>query len=226
MTRKQNSDVLLETLDLKGRRVIDVGSGEGALTRLLARQGARVTGVECSPEQLEKARAEPRVADETFVEGVAENLPFPAGTADVVIFFNSLHHVRPVGQAAALAEAARVLKPGGTLYVSEPIAEGPHFELLKPIDDETEVRAAAYAVVKRAAEWGLKEERETTHVHMVRYRSFEAFRDRMLGPNPERTGAFRRHDAGLRDAFERLAEREGDAYLFAQPTRVNLLRKT
>ena len=148
MMRKRNSDVLLETLELAGRTVIDIGCGDGGLTRLMARNGAHVLGVEVSPRQLAKAQAAAPVADERFVAGRAEELPAPDGAADIVIFFNSLHHVPVEGQDKAIAEAARALKPGGLLYVSEPVAEGPLFELIKPIDDETEIRAHAYRMLQ------------------------------------------------------------------------------
>lgn len=65
-----------------------------------------------------------------LVRGVGERLPFAGGTFDLVLFFNSLPHVPPGAQAAALAEAARVLRTGGDLVVVEPPAGGPGFDLL------------------------------------------------------------------------------------------------
>jgi ubiquinone/menaquinone biosynthesis C-methylase UbiE len=57
-----------------------------------------------------------------------ERLPFAAAAFDLVLLFNSLHHVPVDRQGAALAEAARVLRPGGDLLVAEPLAEGPWFD--------------------------------------------------------------------------------------------------
>ena len=87
-----------------------------------------------------------------YVEGAAEALPFPDASFDVVIFFNSLHHVSAESMDAALAEAARVLRRDGLLYVQEPSAQGPAFELLRPVNDETPVRKAAQQAL-RAGAW-------------------------------------------------------------------------
>lgn len=223
MDRKRNSDVLLETLDVAGKRVIDVGCGDGALTRLMARQGAHVLGVEVSPRQLAKARAGEPVADETFVEGVAEALPAEDASIDIVVFFNSLHHVPVAGQPQALAEAARVLRPGGLLYVCEPIAEGPFFEAVRPVDDETAVRTSAFAALQAAE--GFRELREFRYIHTVRHKDFEAFRERIISANAEREAIFAARDGELRMLFSRLGTPCDEGLCFDQPMRVNLLRR-
>ncbi|MGE4281718.1 MAG: class I SAM-dependent methyltransferase, partial [Magnetospirillum sp.] len=93
MQRRRNADVIVETLDLEGKRVVDVGCGDGHLTRLMAKHGAHVLGVECSPRQLAKAWKADKVADERIVEGVGQALPAEDASADIVVFFNSLHHI-------------------------------------------------------------------------------------------------------------------------------------
>lgn len=225
MMRKRNSDVLLETLELAGRSVVDVGCGDGGLARLMARNGAHVLGVEVSPRQLAKARAAAPVADERYVAGIAEALPAPDAGADIVIFFNSLHHVPVEGQDKAVAEAARALKPGGLLYVSEPVAEGPFFEAVKPIDDETEVRAHAYRVLGEAARHGFEPVREFVYIHTVRHRDYESFRDRVVSANAEREALFAAKDAEMRALYARLGTPVEGGMAFDQPTRVTLLRR-
>lgn len=223
MSQPRSSDALLERLDLQGKRVIDVGCGDGSLTRLMAGRGAHVLGLETSLRQLAKATAAPEVADEVYVEGGAESLPVSDASVDVVVFFNSLHHVPEMENA--LAEAARVLKPGGIVYASEPIAEGPFFDLCRPIDDETEVRARAHATLRSAARFGLEEESETVVPHTVELRNFEAFRERIISANQEREPIFKRMDAQMREAFQRLATPGANGFTFDQPTRANVLRK-
>jgi SAM-dependent methyltransferase len=222
MNQRRNSDVIVETVEVAGKRVIDVGCGDGGLARHLARHGAAsVLGVETSPRQLAKARAADPVAGVTIVEGVAEHLPAEAGSADLVVFFNSLHHVP--GRAQALAEAVRVLAPGGLVYVSEPVAEGPFFEMVRPVDDETEVRAQAYDALRNAP--GLTQEREFFYVHTVRLRDFAALRERIVSANSEREAIFAARDAELCALFGRLATPCDDGHCFDQPMRVNVLRR-
>src|SRR3954447_23970558 len=102
--------------------------------------------------------ARERVGGERSLEGGAQALPLEDASADVVVFANSLHHVPGDLLDAALGEAARVLRPGGLLYLPEPVAEGPYFELVRAVDDETAVRAAAHAAIGRAAEHGVRHE--------------------------------------------------------------------
>jgi SAM-dependent methyltransferase len=226
MDKRRNTDVIVETLALEGKRVIDVGCGDGGLARLMARFGAHVLGVECSPRQLAKARAAAKVADEEIVEGVGQALPADDESADVVVFFNSLHHIPIAFQAKALAEAARVLRPGGEVYVSEPLPWGAFFEAVQPIDDETWVRGAALATVKGAWVHGLEEESEFTYLHPMVLKDYDAFRDKIVSANSERETKFVELDAEMRERFARLAKpAEECGFAFEQPMRVNLLRK-
>lgn len=224
MDRRRNADVIVETLALEGKRVIDVGCGDGHLVRHMARHGARVLGVECSPRQLAKARAAQPVADERIVEGVGQALPAGECSADVVVFFNSLHHIPADFMAPALAEARRVLVPGGLVYVSEPLAEGVFYQVCRPIDDEAEVRALAHAALTGVE--GFAQQDEFRYLHTVRMASYEAFRDRIISANEEREARFAHMDAEMRALFADKARPDGEGgFLFDQPMRVNLLRK-
>ncbi len=226
MDKRRNTDVIVETLALDGKRVIDVGCGDGSLVRLMARFGAHVLGVECSPRQLAKARGADRVADEEIVEGVGEALPADDESADAVVFFNSLHHIPISHQAKALAEAARVLRSGGEVYVSEPLPWGAFFEAVRPIDDETWVRGAALASLKGAWVHGLEEESEFTYLHPMVLKDYDAFRDKIISANAEREARFTELDAEMRERFAQLAQRTEDGgFGFEQPMRINLLRK-
>lgn len=134
-----------KVLPLVGRRIVDIGCGNGALAAWLRREGACVVGVEPEAALLLAARGG---GDGRQLAGCAERLPLKSGCADVAIFFNSLHHVQPPGQVAALAEALRIVRRGGDLLIIEPEAAGSYFELLQPLDDETLVRAAAERAIQ------------------------------------------------------------------------------
>lgn len=107
---------LLDELELgflerfaKGRDVLEVGCGTGLLLRRIAAFARTAKGVDLSPGMLEKARA--RGLDVTV--GSATELPFPDASFDVACSFKVLPHVRDIEKA--LAEMARVVRPGGTI---------------------------------------------------------------------------------------------------------------
>ncbi len=226
MEKRNSTEVIKEILDLENAVVIDVGCGDGWLTRRLAGVGAHVTGIEVSPRQLAKARSTGTVADESYMTGLAEELPVRNRSADVVIFFNSLHHVDAVGLPKALKEAARVLKHGGVLYVSEPLPEGPYFQLMKPAHDETMVRRRAQEVLRHAPEFGLLLERQLTHVDSVKFKNFRAFHDRITSINPETRARFDDQEDEFRTRFEGLGEKIDDGWSFDQPMRIAVLRRS
>jgi len=104
-------------IDLNGAAILDAGCGNGHGLELLARtyRPRRLVGIDLMPEQIERARrrglaAELRVGDITRIEE-------PGGTFDAVFVFAILHHV-PAWREA-LAELARVLRPGGVLLIEE-----------------------------------------------------------------------------------------------------------
>jgi SAM-dependent methyltransferase len=218
-------DVLDEILPKGDPVVVDVGCGDGSLVRHLARRGAHAIGVEVGAEPLARARAHDRVADERYEQAGAQALPLGDGSADVVVFANSLHHVPGDMLDTALAEAARVLRPDGLLYVQEPLAEGPYFELLRPVDDETAVRAAAQAALGRAAEHGLRHEREVLFDNDAVHADFASFRDRVVLADAARAAAFAGLEHDLRARFERTARRDEGGFRFRQPMRVDVLRR-
>src|SRR5271165_5842341 len=99
-------------------RVLDVGCGTGAVTRVLAEWPGvgQVVGVDPSPVFLEKARAlAAGRANLVFEQADGRNLPFEAGSFDLTLFHTTLCHVP--SPERALAEAFRVLRAGGWLAV-------------------------------------------------------------------------------------------------------------
>jgi len=215
-----------ELLPLKGATVIDVGCGDGWLVRQLTRKGAHATGVEVSPKHLVHARAIPAVGDEHYMQGIAEDLPAPTRSADIVIFFNSLHHVDQAGLLKALREAARVLKAGGILFVDEPLAKGPYFDTMKPVHDETEVRQRAQDALRYAPEFGLLLEKALTYIDTVRLKDFQAFHDRLTMINPHVRDRFEEKEEELQALFQRLGRRTADGWEFDQPMRAALFRRS
>jgi SAM-dependent methyltransferase len=97
-----------------GTRVLDLACGPGAMTALASARGASAIGLDLAPGMVEQARTLHPGPD--FRVGSAEDLAFEDGSFDAVVCAYGIGHFpRP---ARAFAEAARVLRPGGTLAVS------------------------------------------------------------------------------------------------------------
>lgn len=226
MQKRTSKEVIEDLLPLEGATVVDVGCGNGAMTRLLTRKGAHVTGIEVSPRQLARARAVDPVGDEQYMQGLAEELPVSRRSIDIVIYFNSLHHVDSNGMSEALKEASQILKHGGVLYVAEPLPEGPYFEVMKPAHDETRVRHLAQEALRNVAEYGFLQEKAMTHIDTVKIKDFDTFHDRITAINPTVRERFNEIEQEIRANFERLGTEDESGWTFDQPMRVRLFRLT
>jgi len=218
----ERTALLDELLDVGDRDVLDVGCGEGWLVRRLAAAGARVIGIDPLPGALEQARSEDPDHADRYLEGVAQALPFEPECFDIVILFNSLHHVPEDAMDAALAEAARVLRPTGRVFVQEPRAEGELFEMVRPVDDETHVRAAAQAALRRGGGGALVELEHRVAAPVMRLRDVEALRHMIVSVDPARAAAHAEHETALRIAFDRLGRAVEDGREFEAPVSVDL----
>ncbi len=100
-------------------RALDSGTGAGTLALALAPLVGEVVGVDLVPELLEAARSD-APSNATFVEADASALPFEDFSFDLACSRRTLHHVsRP---ELAVAELARVTRPGGRVFVDDQLA--------------------------------------------------------------------------------------------------------
>jgi ubiquinone/menaquinone biosynthesis C-methylase UbiE len=197
-------EALLEAIDVRGRTVLDVGCGDGALVRALRDAGADALGVD-----LDVTRAREVDPEGRYLEGGAERLPLEDASVDIATLMRSLHHVPD--PSTAFPELRRVVR--GEVYIAEPLPTGDFFELLRPVDDETEVRANAQAAIAAA---GFERVRTIEYDFTVPLLRFEQLRDRVLGADPSRAERF----AALEDEL-RTQWRPGE---YTMPMRVDLLR--
>ncbi|MBO0703564.1 MAG: methyltransferase domain-containing protein [Candidatus Dormibacteraeota bacterium] len=107
-------DAFLPLLPPAGRLTLDLGCGEGRLSRDLRQLGHRVVSIDRSPTLMRDAWTAAPGLPAVLADLVA--LPFPDRACDLVVAYMSLHDVE--GMEAAVAEAARVLEPGGHLCLA------------------------------------------------------------------------------------------------------------
>ncbi len=128
-----------------GKRILEIGCGEGRLTAMLACDTRRYIAIDPDTEAVAKARQQTGNAD--FFIGSGETLPFGDGSFDRVIFILSLHHQN---SRQALMEAHRVLNPAGRVIILEPSAEGEFQQFFHLFDDETDALASAVHAIRHS----------------------------------------------------------------------------
>ena len=218
--------LLHRLVPLHAQRIVELGCGAAYLSRklLAAYPACHVTGLEVDERQHASNLAQPHPPQLDFVAAGAQAIPFDDERFHLALMLKSLHHVPLQAMDRALAETRRVLRPGGHLYVSEPVFTGTLNEVVRLFNDEQAVRHAAYQALQRAVASGGW--RQVTEVHFgvpVRYADFDDFERRMT----DVTYAERRFDAAMRqrvrERFEALQPAPGEPFI--RPMRVNLLQK-
>lgn len=212
--KSDNFSVLTKAFHQReAKRILDVGCGSGGLAVRLAAAGFDVTGVEPRAEAIEAAR---RIAPEVFfVQAQAETLPESIGPFDAACMVNALHHVAPAEMRNALSRVLSVLRPGGELLVIEPVAGGSFFRCMRPIDDETEVRALAIAAIDAFVAGGgavLRDLRRWDRES--RFDGLQGFIDYLVDVDPDRAATVERRRGELARAWrDNLLFRDGKAVL-------------
>jgi len=142
---------VLADLDLRGRRVLDIGCGRGGASSYITRyrQPAQVVALDLCAEAIHLCARTHRLSGLSFLQADAQHLPLASETFDVVLNIESCHCYPD--RARFLAEVARVLKPGGFLCLTDTMPEadvvpleqtlfaGAGFEILRSTDITNEV---------------------------------------------------------------------------------------
>jgi len=216
-------DQYLDDLELDGRRVADIGAGTGATARLMASHGATVYAVEPNADVLHSIKTEGHPI--TLIHGGAESVRLDPQSLDIVTFFYSLHHIPGDVLIDSLNNAAQALKPGGMIYIVEPVAMGPAYKVSQLIDDEAEVRKAAL----RTLEVWLKSSQfsqssETLLRYQQIYPDFEAYKSHLLQVDSRRAAAFEAHELRTRTLFETYGDQTPRGWAFDSVLRAIVIR--
>lgn len=218
--------LMLGELPLDGARVVELGCGKAEKTRTLAQSGRvrEIIALEVDRIQHEKNLRITDLPNVRFAAGGAEAIPAADASVDIVLMFKSLHHVPVELMDQALREIARVLRPGGLAWISEPVFAGDLNEVMRLFHDEKTVREAAFAAVGKAVDSGLLQlERQLFFSTRSHFDDFEQFDQRMIQVthsdhrlSPERYDEVRRRFA---------AHLTPAGATFYPPQRVDLLKK-
>ncbi|MCS7268693.1 MAG: GNAT family N-acetyltransferase [Geminicoccaceae bacterium] len=212
---RRTTDVIAELLPLEGRRVLEAGCGEGVLVAWMRRRGAEAFGLETSVPVLRRARE--RLGSSGLVAARGEALPFAACSVEGVLWHNAFHHLAPAAMVEALTEASRVLVPEGRLLVLEPLPEDEYFELVRPLEDETAIRALAREVLERAVDLGFARVARSSYVQLVLRRSLDELFTALLAADPARAARLLEARSEIASAFARLGQPTAEGRVFRQP---------
>ncbi len=223
-------DVLTALVPLgTGLDIIELGCGNARLlTELLQRcPGCNALALEVDAVQHAKNLArqpddlKPRLR---FVQASATAIPAEDQRFDLALMLKSLHHIPQDAMPSALAQTWRVLRPGGWLYVSEPVYDGALNAIVKLYNDEGLVRAAAQAALDQALQTGQWEQVAERRFDMqAHFPNWESFAQRMLYPSfadHHITDALRHQ---VKAAFDPHCGTQGAS--FTRPMHVRLLRR-
>jgi ubiquinone/menaquinone biosynthesis C-methylase UbiE len=165
---------VLPIMDVKPTdRVLDLGSGSGWATRLVAKRfhPKKIVGIDISDEMVRRAAEQSKgIANIEFKQGAAEKIPLPDASVDKIFSIESFYYWPD--QMAGLKEAKRVLAPGGELFILINLYKDNHYSLRWA--DELKVPVQALS--------------EAEYIHLLTKAGYEGAEARRI-PDPSPTPA-------------------------------------
>jgi len=212
-------DHLRTCVEIDGLDCVDVGAGDGSFAREMAALGGRVTGIEVSEDKVASANGRSD-GNPSFLLGRGESLPLADGSQDLACFMFSFHHIEAGAHGAALAEAARVLRPKGRLHVCDPLPDEPDRNVMRELDDETEVRTISHARMARLETEGtFRLVSATEYERLYDYADADEFIAVLLRGDPGRAKRLPECRERLVESFRRVAERRDGRWVMPHPCR-------
>jgi len=219
-------DIYNRLLALDGKHILELGCGKAEKTRAIATSGAgrRVTALEVD-EIAHRGNVQANdLPNVEFMLAGAQDIPLEDASVDIVMMFKSLHHVPVALMGKAMREIARVLKPGGLAYISEPIYAGDFNKILSLFNNEKEVREAAFGTVRTAVDEGQFILVEEVFFNTPRhYRDFSEFENATINVTHSEYSVDALTHERVRQMFDKHHGENGATFL--TPMRVDLLQK-
>jgi ubiquinone/menaquinone biosynthesis C-methylase UbiE len=217
-------EILQGQFDLRGKQVVDIGCGNGEFAATIAGLGAQVCGIEPDPVQAASNRnAEPLPGLELFEAG-AQSLPLEHASQDLLLFRFSLHHIPPALYPTVFEETARVLKPGGRLYIMEPLAQGSSHYVMELFHDETSVRANAQKALNDFTPDYYKHNKTLTYTLVRCFDDFEAYLKRYAKLSYNRYAFDAVDNTSVKNRFMQFQQQDGGIAL-EQPVKVDMFTR-
>ena len=146
-------------ITLVGATVLEIGCGEGRITRDMAKYASRIVATDLNPAALEQAKKINSAKNIGFLFSSDGAPGFPENSFDIVIYTLSLHHIPKNKMVDNLCYSGSLLKKGGKIVVVEPGDGGSFMELKKRFGigsgDESQERLDAIAAMQNLEGWAL-----------------------------------------------------------------------
>lgn len=217
--------LLNDWVGLNDQNIIELGCGAAKLSRELLKRfpRSRVTGLEVDRIQHEKNLLNPQEGL-TFLAAGAQEIPFPDATFDLAIMLKSLHHIPVELMHQALGEIARVVRPGGKLYVSEPVYAGALNSITSIYNEERVVRIEAQRALDAAIAGGKWVQTNEIRFDSTSYfRNFEDYEKKQMHATFRENAVTPEILERVRKAFE--PHCGSDGVTFRRPQHARLLQR-
>lgn len=109
---------VVHQIDCEEKVIVDLASGEGYGSDILAKHASKVYGIDKCAEVVQNAKSKYKKDNLEFLTGDAINIPLPDQIADIFVSFETIEHLED--QEKMMIGIKRVLKPDGTLFISSP----------------------------------------------------------------------------------------------------------
>ncbi len=220
----KSKEIILDEIKFKGKRVLDVGCGNGWFSYWAKIKGALVDAIDPSEEQIKEAKSIDKNNSINFINIGAENINDLKNVYDLIFFFNSLHHIPMYIMEKALQYSKNTINNYGSIYIIEPIAEGKFHDFVKNIDDETKVRNEAYKVINNCDKYKLEIIKEIIYDEVKVFNNGDDCINFLSKVDTSRLRYIKDNKKFLLNEFNRLSNYSNNKYKFIQPMRLNILK--